>query len=198
MKKQYFLEAGIDFNHCEKGGKMYTYTNDFHNTEARSQYSPEQLEEVIDSVIFEFTVPAQSKYLTISFKRLDHVLPTIVADPIKLRMVFENLIDNAIKYTPQHGTVTIAVDDTRLNATPRAVAVKIIDTGIGIKAEDQAKIFQKFFRGSNAVSMEPDGSGLGLYITKDIIEHHGGTIWFGTSTEGTTFSLVLPLDRVVV
>lgn len=161
-------------------------------------FVPVQLEEVIDSIIFEFTAPAQSKYLKINFERPTRTIPTITADPIKLRMVFENLIDNAIKYTPQHGTVTIAVDDTRLNATPRAVTVKITDTGVGIKSEDQGKIFQKFFRGGNAVSMEPDGSGLGLYITKDIVEHHGGTIWFETGATGTTFYLVLPLDRAVV
>lgn len=161
-------------------------------------FVPVQLEEVIDSIMFEFTAPAQSKYLDLKFERPEKKLPEMAADPIKLRMVFENLIDNAIKYTPQHGRVTVTIDDGRLNATPRSVLIKIADTGVGIKPEDEKKIFQKFFRGGNAVSMEPDGSGLGLYITRDIIEKHGGTIWFETGPTGTTFFLSLPLDRPVV
>ena len=161
-------------------------------------FIPVHLEEVVESVIFELKAPAQSKYLNLIFKPLAQPLPEVTADPIKLRMVLENLIDNAIKYTPQHGTVTVTLDDSRLNATPASVVVKVQDTGLGIKPADEGKIFQKFFRAESAVAMEPDGTGLGLYLAKDIIEHHGGTIWFDSGSGGTTFTFTLPLRPVVV
>ena len=109
-------------------------------------------------------------------------------------MMLENLLENAVKYTPTGGTVTVTLSDARLNSSPASVEVMIKDTGIGIPAAEQPKIFQRFYRSSNALRASPDGSGLGLFIAKDIVSHHQGQIWFeSVEGQGTTFHVAIPL-----
>ncbi len=154
------------------------------------------LVELLETVKFEFANQAQSKKITFSIKLPVTHLPIIEIDKDKLRMALENLVDNAIKYTPENGNVSINVDDSRLNTSRPQLILKISDTGIGITERDQKKIFQKFFRAGNAVRMEPDGSGLGLYIAKEIVEKHHGTLWFDSfEGKGTDFYLTLPLNQ---
>jgi len=107
----------------------------------------------------------------------------------------ENLIDNAIKYNHYKGRVEVILSDENINTTKNTVEITIADTGIGIPTEEREKIFSKFFRATNAVAAEPNGSGLGLYLSRDIIEKHGGTLWFETSQEGTRFHISLPLHQ---
>lgn len=111
----------------------------------------------------------------------------ISADRGKLKLALENVIDNAIRYSPG-GKVVISVT-TKENQ----VVCSIADTGIGIPADEMDRIFTKFFRGKEAISLEQNETGIGLYITKSIIEKHHGTITF-TSTPGggTTFVITIP------
>ncbi|MBI3088791.1 MAG: PAS domain-containing protein, partial [Candidatus Colwellbacteria bacterium] len=95
-------------------------------------------------------------------------------DAGRLGLAISNLLDNAIKYNVKNGTVTVKIE--RLADKPY-LQVSIKDTGIGIPPEEVPKLFTKFFRSENAVRIETEGSGLGLYITKNIIERHGGAIW---------------------
>lgn len=158
-------------------------------------FSPVQIEELVESIVFEFENQAESKKIEVSVKKPGKPLPTIEADPFKLRMVLENLIDNAIKYNRFKGRVEVVINDDNLNSTKNTVEIIVADTGIGIPAAERRKIFDKFFRASNAVAAEPDGSGLGLYLSRDIIEKHGGTMWFETDETGTRFLLSLPLHQ---
>lgn len=110
-------------------------------------------------------------------------------DPDRLQMAFANVIDNAVRYSPG-GTVTIT-----LAQSDRGVTLEIKDTGIGIPPQEQPQVFTKFFRASNAIKLEPNETGIGLYTVKNIVEKHFGTIDFTSEPEkGTTFTIFLPFS----
>lgn len=142
------------------------------------------MEEVLKDLVPQIT----EKQLTIT-RRYDSTLPKISADPKLLRMVFQNLLTNAVKYTPEKGSIQVG-----LKKETDQILITVTDTGLGIPAEQQSKIFEKFFRADNARTKEPDGNGLGLYIIKSLIEHSNGKIWFeSVENKGTTFYVTLPL-----
>jgi PAS domain S-box-containing protein len=115
-------------------------------------------------------------------------LPTVMADRDRIEEVLQNLLDNAIKYSPQHPDVTIAC-----HATGDEVIVSVSDAGIGISQRDQEQIFHRFQRAGNALTSALPGAGLGLYICRAIVEAHGGSIWVqSTLHQGSTFSFSLP------
>ena len=110
-------------------------------------------------------------------------------DKEKISMAIRNVIDNAVKYTPTRGKITISLDKNGEN-----LEIKIQDSGIGIPDNQKEKIFGKFFRADNAIEMESSGSGLGLFIARHIIESHKGKIWFESKEGiGTTFFIHLPI-----
>lgn len=117
----------------------------------------------------------------------DPKLRPIKIDPKLIREVYSNLIGNAIQYTPAGGRISISVKFKN-----RQVLSEISDTGYGIPVKEQEHVFQKFYRGSNIGVVETDGNGLGLYITKAIVESSGGTIGFRSTKKGTTFWFTLP------
>lgn len=107
--------------------------------------------------------------------------------------VFQNLIENAIKYSEKDNKVIVSL---KHNDKDKTVEISVRDTGIGIDKKDHNKIFNKFFRGTNAIKKETLGSGLGLFTTKNIIKHHNGKIWFESEKEpGTTFFIILPITH---
>ncbi len=109
-----------------------------------------------------------------------------------LGMALANLIDNGVKYNIKNGEISIGIGSA---SNPDFVRVDIRDTGVGISQEDITKMFQKFYRGSNATQTEVNGSGLGLYITKNIVERHGGKIDVESQLgRGAAFSFTLPLN----
>lgn len=114
--------------------------------------------------------------------------PPLRIAPDHFRAILQNLVENAIKYTPSGGSVTIEVVPGIGQA-----AISVADTGIGIPADAQDRIFSRFFRARNAISMATEGTGLGLFIAKRIVEHYKGMLSF-TSTQGagTTFVFTLP------
>jgi two-component system phosphate regulon sensor histidine kinase PhoR len=115
-------------------------------------------------------------------------LPKVLADDKRLSQVLLNLLDNAVKYTPQNGSVTISAF-TR----DKFVQVDVVDTGIGIPAEDIPRIFERFYRVDKARSKELGGTGLGLSIVKHIVLAHSGQVWLASDpSHGTTFSFTLP------
>jgi len=114
----------------------------------------------------------------------------IYADSERIREVISNLIENGIKYT-QHGSVVVS-----LSADKDVVVMQIADTGMGISATDQKHIFEKFYRVDNAITREVGGTGLGLYISRNLVEHYGGRIWLqSVEHQGSTFGFSLPLAR---
>src|SRR3989344_4959670 len=96
-------------------------------------------------------------------------LPQVYVDPETMRAALQNLLENAIKYTIESGKIVLDVEQVG-----DMLQISINDTGIGIPEDQKKKIFERFFRGRNAVKRETDGSGLGLYIAKTIVEKHGG------------------------
>ena len=112
----------------------------------------------------------------------------ISIDQQRMRLALANIIDNAILYSP-NGDIHITVKENS------EIIVSVADNGIGIPEDQQKRIFTKLFRARNALSIEPNETGLGLYITKSIIEKHGGRIWFESKEgEGTTFFIALPIS----
>lgn len=120
----------------------------------------------------------------------------LMIDANRLGLAVSNLVDNAIKYNVKNGRVTVEL--RRLPDKPY-LQISIKDTGIGVPPEDMPKLFTRFFRTENATKMETEGSGLGLYIAKNIINRHGGTIWAESILgRGTTFYFTLPLDPSLI
>ncbi len=118
-------------------------------------------------------------------------------DPDRLGMVLSNILDNAIRYNTKGGSVAISLEEAQNRG--RFVKIKVSDTGIGIPEEDLNQMFEKFHRSQNAIQAEPNGSGLGLYIAKNIVKRHGGEIGVESALgRGTTFWFTLPLDKALV
>ena len=115
-------------------------------------------------------------------------LPPVVGDPDRLLQVVINLISNAVKFTAA-GSVTC-----RARLQDDGIAVSVIDTGMGISAADQPKVFEKFKQVGDTLTDKPKGTGLGLPICREIVEHHGGRIWVESELgAGSTFSFVVPV-----
>jgi heavy metal sensor kinase len=114
----------------------------------------------------------------------------VKGDPIRLRQLAMNLIDNAIKYTPEGGTVRVAV-----GPSDRSAVVVVADTGVGIPSEHLPRVFDRFYRVDKARSRELGGTGLGLSIARSIVTAHGGSIELASRPgSGSTATVVLPLD----
>ena len=115
-------------------------------------------------------------------------LPFVAGDPSLLPQVFANLLDNAVKFTPSGGRVSVEA-----SVSGAFLLVRVSDTGIGIPPEDVPQLFGRFFRARNAVAGEVPGSGMGLYVVKSIVERSGGRIGLSSEPErGTTVEVALP------
>ncbi len=149
---------------------------------------PTDIVELVQSEITELIKVAEDKGLKIEFKKPKTKLPDVTIDGDKLKDVVLNLIDNAIKYTDK-GKITVSVE--KLNGDVR---VSVKDTGRGIPHDDAKKLFSKFVRGEGIAQVQPDGSGLGLYIAKRIVDAHKGEIWVESEGlgKGSTFIFTIP------
>jgi len=164
----------LDFSKIE-AGKMVQYKE------------PLSLAEVIPRVVEAMKADAEGKNIRIEI--LHPLSGSIIqADQNSMEGILNNLISNAIKYTPDGGRVTISLDDD-----DSFVKVSVTDTGIGIKGEDIPRIFDKFYRVKSSDTRQIVGTGLGLSIVKSIVDAHMGTISVeSTEGKGTTFSVLLP------
>ena len=146
--------------------------------------------EMVQSVIDSYKDGAKKKEIKLEFKKPKKEIPKISLDFEKMKLALQNLIDNAVRYTPEKGKVTVSLDCDR-----KEVVISVKDTGVGIPKDQQERVFSKFFRGVNVLKMEVEGSGLGLFITKNVIEAHGGKVWFDSKEgQGTTFSVTIPFS----
>jgi signal transduction histidine kinase len=122
--------------------------------------------------------------------------PSLVADvdPGRVEQILINLIGNAIKYSPQGGPVIVTLwEETQ----DRAIQISVQDRGIGIPERQQAQIFGRFIRADNAQVYGISGTGLGLYLSRELAEHHGGHLWFESAEGlGSTFFLMLPVVSI--
>jgi len=142
---------------------------------------------VIEEAVSNLMGHAKSKGLVLRAIVLDD-LPLVTGNHMRLTQVMTNLLDNAIRYTPQGGSVTV-----RATAEADHVTVSVIDTGVGIPAKAKARIFDKFYRVEGPQAEESPGMGLGLATVKSIVEKHGGQVWVQSKVEeGSTFCFTLP------
>ncbi|MHC4571849.1 MAG: sensor histidine kinase [Planctomycetota bacterium] len=130
---------------------------------------------------------AENKSVTLNYE-ISPSVDKIFSNQFAIGEVVTNLLHNAIKYTPKNGEITVSVKNQ-----DDFVLVEVADTGIGIPREELPRVFDEFYRATNARKIEKDGTGLGLSIVKQIIERHGGKIWVGSQVDiGTKFSFTLP------
>lgn len=143
------------------------------------------------SEVTEFERLAVDRKVTLRFRPNEHALLSVRIDKERMKWVLDNLLENAIHYTPAGGFVEAWVD----MLGQEKLAVYVRDTGIGIPAADRGNIFERFYRAGNAISKESEGNGLGLYIARAIVKDHGGELRFAANAEGigTTFTLTLPV-----
>jgi len=125
-------------------------------------------------------------------KEIPSPSPLLYVDPQRMKQVLNNLVTNAIKFTPPEGTVTIRASEHN----EQFALISVADTGFGIPVEDRQHVFERFYQSNHVQQSKMGGYGLGLSIARLIVEQHGGTIYFeSTSGKGTTFFFTAPLDR---
>jgi PAS domain S-box-containing protein len=187
-----FLEKTYNSNE-----RMITLINDLLDVtrieEGRYLYKPipADFEPIVQLVINSYKEEFEKKKIEIWFNKPEKKLPQVVIDIEKIRLAVQNLLDNALRYTPPGGKVIVS-----LKYIKKEIEFSVQDTGVGIPEDQQGRIFGKFFRGANVLRMETEGSGLGLYITKNIIEAHGGKIWFESEEgRGSTFYFTIPVKE---
>ena len=172
------INSLLDINKIESGSYL-------------SDLKQSNIESIASSAIEQFEEKAASKKIKIKLEISNKDIPLLLLDEEKVKIVFEIIIDNAINYTPNNGEVTVS-----LTKKGNEVEVQIADNGYGIPASEQSVIFSKFFRGSNIQKVNTEGTGLGLFTAKNIIDLHGGRIWFKSEEQkGTTFYFTLPVIR---
>jgi len=167
----------LDISHIETGQKFEIKKADF------------KVNDVLNEVLTENISLIKTKSLNIVNEIPDNLL--IFADYVKIRQVLSNLISNATKYSPASKNITIKVvaDDGK-----GFTIISVADEGMGIPTAQKSRLFEKFFRADNARVQEPNGTGLGLYIARELIRAHGGEMWFESEeNKGTVFSFSIPL-----
>ena len=151
--------------------------------------APVDVRSVLMVVLSRHRPAARRKNITLSWKRSGRAaLYAVLGDETQLTSMFSNLVENAVKYTPSGGRVEVTA-----GSDEGEVVVRISDTGIGIPADNLARIFERFYRVDKARSKETGGTGLGLSIVRHIAENHGGRVTVASTLgEGSTFTVHLP------
>jgi len=160
-------------------------------------YKPVNVDDVVDEVVRSTKRQVDDKKQTIDLQ-VPKELPNVWADHTRVGQVLTNLVSNAHKYTPESGKILIGAEVTSNQWDPggakKVVHLWVKDDGIGISIEDQAKIFKRYFRSEDSKAREAPGTGLGLNITKSLVEMQGGRIWFDSEfRHGTTFHFTVPV-----
>lgn len=187
-------------SNVERMSTLVSDLNDNSKIEAgrlRLEFKPVEMNDLVDDVVRSTKRQIEDKKQIIQAE-LPPLLPKVWGDPTRLGQVLTNLVSNATKYTPEGGAVVIGAEATPNRLDPEGasnvVHVWVKDDGIGISPEDQQKIFQKFFRSEDQKARESPGTGLGLNITKSLVEMQGGRIWFESEfRKGTTFHFTIPV-----
>jgi signal transduction histidine kinase len=151
--------------------------------------------EAIGAVLSEIQPQADQKELELT-PQMDEAPSTIVADPVRFKQILLNLLSNAVKFTPEGGRITVTA--RRTSHPGDFVEIVIVDTGIGIKSDDLPRLFQEFTRLDAAIARQTKGTGLGLALTKKLVELHGGAIIAASDGEGrgSSFTVWLPITPI--
>jgi signal transduction histidine kinase len=165
----------------------------------RLDFKAVEIPAVIENVIRSTRRQIEEKKQTIEIT-LGEDLPPVWADRTRIEQILVNLISNAHKYTPEGGHITVSASRAENEWDPQGAAavvhLSVRDNGIGLAPEDQRRVFQKFFRSEDDQARKSPGTGLGLNITKSLIEMQGGKIWFETEfRQGTVFHFTIPVSE---
>lgn len=156
-----------------------------------SSLSLVQVEHMGAAVVELYREEAKRKGIELALQEPSEPLAQVLVDEKKIRLAIQSLVENAVHYTPRGGTVTVS-----FFSDIEEVGVSVADTGIGIPKEEHERIFEQFFRATNVKKLGTVGTGLGLYLAKNIVEAHGGRIWFVSHEhKGSTFTIALPLSQ---
>ncbi len=149
------------------------------------------IRKLVGSILEELKSNAEQKQLYLYFDQAHQTAPLVRGDQQKLRQALLNVVDNAIAYTAEGGVTVRMVSDAK------GVRLSVHDTGAGIEPGDQLHVFDKFFRAEGAAEHNTYGNGLGMFISRKIIEQHGGSIWIESEgqSKGSTFHIWLPLEK---
>jgi len=177
--------------------RMINLINDLLNVsrieEGKYLYKPAfiQFEDLVQSVINIYEKEFKRKSIKFQFEKPKKKMPKTKIDTEKMSLAITNLLDNATRYTPSKGEITVSL---KLNKNEIEFSIK--DSGAGIPKDQYKRVFTKFFRATNIIRIDTEGSGLGLFIVKNVIEAHGGKIWFESEEkEGTTFYFSVPVKK---
>lgn len=152
------------------------------------------LEDLMRDIVKGFSATAQKKNISLDFIEPKEEILKVKIDPEKIKLAVENLLDNAINYTPSGGKVTASIEREK-----DFIRITIKDTGIGVPAHQKDRLFTKFFRGDNVIRMQTEGSGLGLFIAKNIVKRHGGKIWADSEQgKGSVFYFTIPIEERLI
>jgi len=180
-------------NDCERLTKLVRELLDLSRLESAKHETKRELVSLpflVENAIRPLQLPFREKQIDLEV-RVDSGLPTILGDQEQLTWVLTNLISNALRYTQEHGHVTIAAEQI-----DEEIHVRVSDTGRGIPQEALTTIFEKFVQIKKATETTPGSVGLGLAIAKQVVEDHGGRIWVVSEVgHGSTFTFTLPLTR---
>jgi signal transduction histidine kinase len=165
----------------------------------RLDFEPVRTTDVIEDVTRSLIKLIEEKKQTLNVD-IPGDLPPVWGDKNRLIQVVTNLVSNAHKYSPPENPIFIKAElaeNIWTDGSPKVVHLSIRDTGFGISPENQKKIFQKFFRSDDQKVRDAPGTGLGLNITKQLVEMQGGLIWFeSVFRSGTTFHVIMPITEV--
>ena len=187
-------------SNVERMSALVSDLNDQAKIEAgrlRLDFNPVDLREVVEDVIRSTKRQVEEKHQEVELT-IPNELPKVWADRLRVGQVLTNLVSNANKYTPEGGRIVIGAAASSNHwdseGAKRVVHLWVQDNGIGISEDDQSKIFVKFFRSEDMKARESPGTGLGLNITKSLVEMQGGRVWFESEyRKGTIFHVTVPI-----
>ncbi|MCK5510108.1 PAS domain-containing protein [Candidatus Parcubacteria bacterium] len=186
----------ILFKGYQSNERIISLVNDMLNVsrieEGRFGYEfiEEDFEEALNIAVESLENQIESRHIKYILNKPEK-LPKIYFDKSKMNLVLQNLLENAVKYTPEFGKIEVS-----LELGDEFLKVRIKDNGVGIPEKDQEKLFSKFFRADNVMRMQTEGSGLGLFIVKNVIRKHGGEIIFDSKEGmGTEFVFTIPIKQ---
>ncbi len=159
-------------------------------------YQMIEVPDVVNELLSRYQDRIEERMLTVKLDFTDD-LPSIEADPNRIRLILDNLLSNAVKFTYPSGRITIGCRGIQGTlGKPTFFSIWVSDTGVGIPIEDQNCIWERFYRVENSLSLEAGGLGIGLTIAKALVEAHGGRVWVDSIlNEGSTFTVLLPIYR---
>jgi signal transduction histidine kinase len=166
----------LDFSRIESGEKVYSF-------------EPSDIEEVVESTLATFTVRLRDRGFELEYEGTDEPLPPLYLDINAIDRALANLLDNAVKYSPENTTITV-----RLDRRGDEVVISVADRGIGIPPEERERVFDRFHRVGTGLVHDVKGSGLGLSLVQHIVSAHGGRVTLDSEVGvGSTFSVHLPI-----